>query len=711
MRLSHKIALLQILQIILFVFSISFLVYFFAGSALVKWEQEDVEDAVIRVTSAWSDRVETLSMTTSDWGPWDEAYEFAGDPEDMSFVKNNLTTPAMVNLQTNGVMIVDISGNILFAKEISLEKKEEVPLNQDLLEKIRYTVADMGQTIEEKKSLSGFIMFHDTPIIFSAHHILTSEFEGPSRGYIVFYRIANEMFWRQIREKTRTELSGKKALMAADEKVDDWSFQQIVYDDKIDIYVRMNDIYNVPAFSLGLEMPRHMYKYGRERLWQLLLLTIIFVCATSLLFLLILNKLLDKRIVAIDHFMHSILSTNTLSARLKLAGNDELTRVAATMNTMLDKIEQSNRENQDLYQLTQYEIRERMLSEQNLRYQGSHDVLTGAYNRTYFEEQLAQMEGKEGSIGIVFCDVDGLKLINDSLGHSWGDRVLRSVTRIIEESLPKNSFIARIGGDEFVVLLQDTSNEQMKTIVNKLRMSIETSGTGDLKEIFSIAIGWSVTEKGILSKEKISNAVKKADDNMYRQKLARKNSTRHVLIQGMMEMLKVRDFITEGHSQRLQERVTLLAKQIGLSDTQIVDLTLLAQFHDVGKVGISDAILFKKGSLTTDERREMQRHSEIGFRIAQSVPELVPISDLILKHHEWWNGNGYPLGLRGEEIPVEDRILAIADAYDAMTNDRSYRKAMSAEEGFAELLRCSGRQFDPWLVDLFIQIVKTEKQL
>ena len=157
---------------------------------------------------------------------------------------------------------------------------------------------------------------------------------------------------------------------------------------------------------------------------------------------------------------------------------------------------------------------------------------------------------------------------------------------------------------------------------------------------------------------------------MYRIKLHSSQSTRSAIVQTLMKALEARDYITEGHADRLQELVAIVALSLGLPERSIGDLRLLAQFHDIGKVGIPDRILFKKGSLTNQEFAEMKQHCEIGHRIALSAPDLVPIADWILKHHEWWNGKGYPLGLKGEEIPLECRILAIADAYDAMTSDQ-----------------------------------------
>jgi len=177
-------------------------------------------------------------------------------------------------------------------------------------------------------------------------------------------------------------------------------------------------------------------------------------------------------------------------------------------------------------------------------------------------------------------------------------------------------------------------------------------------------------------------------------------------VQTLSKAFEARDHISEGHTDRLQSLVTDVAVTIGLSNSKLTDLRIFAQFHDVGKVGIPDRILFKEGPLTADEILEMQRHSEIGFRIAQSSWDLAHIADWILKHHEWWNGDGYPFGLKGEDIPVECRILAIADAYDAMTNDRPYRQALSHDEAVKELKKNAGVQFDSKLVENFINIIE-----
>jgi HD-GYP domain-containing protein (c-di-GMP phosphodiesterase class II) len=175
----------------------------------------------------------------------------------------------------------------------------------------------------------------------------------------------------------------------------------------------------------------------------------------------------------------------------------------------------------------------------------------------------------------------------------------------------------------------------------------------------------------------------------------------------LINTLKARDLTTERHAMRLEKLLIGLAALIGLPESTTADLSLLAKFHDIGKVGVSDAILLKEGPLTPEEWTEMRRHCEIGYRIALSASDLVPIADWILKHHEWWDGQGYPLGIKGEEIPIECRLLAIVDAYEALTSVRPYRRPFSHREAVAELWRHAGTQFDPQLLEKFVQMLET----
>lgn len=348
------------------------------------------------------------------------------------------------------------------------------------------------------------------------------------------------------------------------------------------------------------------------------------------------------------------------------------------------------------------DITERKSTEEKLEHLSLHDPLTGLYNRAYFEENMHAGDGRGNQAGIVVFDVDGLKLVNDTFGHEKGDTLLSAAAKVIKSSFREGDMVARIGGDEFAVLLANGNDEIVKNACNRIRAAVEKYNSSNLDLPLSIAIGFATRNDSATS---LKDLFKEADHNMYREKLHRSQSGRSAIVHALKKALEARDFITEGHADRLQDLVTGMANTISLPDNKSADLRLLAQFHDIGKVGTPDHILFKRGPLTFEETSEMRRHCEIGQRIAMSAPDLEPIAEFILKHHEWWNGSGYPLQLKGTDIPLECRILAIADAYDAMTSDRPYRKALSHEAAIAEIRKFAGIQFDPDLVQKFIDLL------
>ncbi len=349
------------------------------------------------------------------------------------------------------------------------------------------------------------------------------------------------------------------------------------------------------------------------------------------------------------------------------------------------------------------DISERKKTDAMLNFYSMHDHLTGLYNRNYYEEELDRLKKASGStVGMMICDVDGLKIVNDTMGHDRGDQLLRTASRVLIKSFPGGTMIARIGGDEFVIIISPCTENTLEQSYIALRRQLDQANKTNEIQI-SIAIGFAV---GTIGECDIELLAKQADDNMYHDKILHHKSSTHVLVHTLRSALAERDFITGGHADRMQQIAERFGLGLNLSERKIMDLNLLAQFHDVGKVGIPDAILFKPAALSPEEKEIMQQHSEIGYRIAESASILSDIGDLILKHHEWWNGEGYPLGIKGKEIPLECRIIAIIDAYDAMTSDRPYRKTIPVKSALDELKRLAGIQFDPELVSYFIALIE-----
>jgi len=349
------------------------------------------------------------------------------------------------------------------------------------------------------------------------------------------------------------------------------------------------------------------------------------------------------------------------------------------------------------------DITERKQMEERLRELSVRDSLTGLYNRNFFEEEMERLaDGRYSPVGIVVCDLDGLKFVNDTLGHQSGDQLLLKVADLLRDNFRNSDIIARIGGDEFAILFAETDWQMVELMLQRLHQAVQDYNSADPEIPISLSVGHAEGER---TGPDMHALFREADNRMYRDKMQREGSVRSAILNALTASMEARDFETEGHCDRLQDLCASLVRALDLSQNFENDMCLLARFHDLGKVGISDRILYKPGPLNEEERRQMQQHCEIGHRIASSVPDLEPIADLILKHHERWDGGGYPMGASGRDIPLACRILAIADAYDAMTSDRPYQKELPQERAIAELRRYAGTQFDPELVERFIEMV------
>jgi len=350
---------------------------------------------------------------------------------------------------------------------------------------------------------------------------------------------------------------------------------------------------------------------------------------------------------------------------------------------------------------TNYDITDRKRAEEVIIHLSYHDQLTGLYNRRFFKEEIKRLDTKRQlPLSIILGDLNNLKLTNDAFGHQEGDRLLTETAKLLKKVCRSDDILARWGGDEFVILLPKTSIAAAEEIAQRIEK--ECSELFIQKIPIGLAIGIAAKTE---SRQNMEDIIFEAESNMYKNKLAGKQSNAGSVIAALEQALYEKSNETMDHTQRLRELSIKLGKKLNLHPHQLDELSLLASLHDIGKVAVPETILLKEGALSEKEWEVIRKHPATGFNIAQSSPQIAHIAKYILSCHENWDGSGYPSGLAKEKIPLLSRIMAIADSYDVMTSKRTYKSAMSKDDAVKELRRCSGTQFDPALVEKFIEVL------
>lgn len=357
------------------------------------------------------------------------------------------------------------------------------------------------------------------------------------------------------------------------------------------------------------------------------------------------------------------------------------------------------------------------------------DFLTGLFNRRYFNERLDEEINRRnrhgGMFSLAICDLDFFKHYNDKYGHIAGDELLGEIGRLIKNSVRTSDIAFRYGGDEFVILLPDTELEDAFSVVERVRKNIEEEMKKrkiSLTTSFGLA-SWptdgarsneildAADAAAFLAKQRGGNQCISSKISKLPQTVAEVKDEKTIvnIIWSLITALEARDIYTHGHSREVNKYALILGEAIGLSKEELKHLSRAALLHDVGKIGIENGMLNKKGRLTEEEWKRMKEHSQKSVEIISSIPDLYHCRRAILYHHERWDGTGYSSGLKGKEIPLEARILAIADAFSAMVSARLYRPAMSYQEALLELKKEAGKQFDPELVEAFVAKFKELK--
>lgn len=326
------------------------------------------------------------------------------------------------------------------------------------------------------------------------------------------------------------------------------------------------------------------------------------------------------------------------------------------------------------------------------------DLLTGFQDWESFRRFAGeQKDAFPVSTGVAVCDINGLSTVNSSLGTQTGDQKIRLLSETMRNYFPKQTYYVRGVEAMLIALCSHSSEAEMQSCVEKI------------KENFPGKLQYGVN---VVSDEQtdVLAVIQETTEAMRAKKLLDQGSTHSEMLKSLIRALEECDSDTEHHVRRTQLSGAELGKRIGLTDVQQSRLSLLCLLHDIGKIGIPLEILNKPGKLSDEEWAILQTHTRKGYEIANSNSELKGIADEVLHHHERWDGKGYPDGLSGEGIPLLSRVIAVVDAYDAMTNTRAYRQAMPVSTAKAELKRCAGSQFDPFIVAEFLELLKEQEK-
>lgn len=387
-----------------------------------------------------------------------------------------------------------------------------------------------------------------------------------------------------------------------------------------------------------------------------------------------------------------------------------------------------------LYQ--QIEEKNATLSEINARLQAlaTTDPLTGLPNHramvAAIEQELTRSERYARPCTLLFADLDHFKAINDGYGHPVGDAILREFATTVRTALRGIDTLGRWGGEEFMLLLPETEAEDALAAAERVRTTIAShvfDAGGGMR--LTCSLGVATYPFDALEREELVTA---ADRAMYGAKKLGRNQVRIAsdpvilaldtdqpgsredaalagTVEAMTTLVEARDRYTGQHTFRVSALTTRLALALGLDASEAYMIGLAGRLHDVGKVAVPDAVLQKPARLTDEELALMRRHPIVGGDVVSRVPSLRAIAPIIRAHHEQWDGHGYPDGLAGEQIPLGARIVAVADAYEAMLTDRPYQQAHDEAWVLAELRSCAGRQFDPMVVETLERVLTAEQ--
>jgi diguanylate cyclase (GGDEF)-like protein/putative nucleotidyltransferase with HDIG domain len=687
-------------------------------------EKRSIEYRTNQAKVVLNTKASGMSRMAKDYGIWDEAYTSIEDGR-IEWIKENFSDFLPENQGVDIIAVLDKKGRIV--NSFGLSKQAENAIKND-----SNTIELLGGKYDENlvEYPHGLKVIDESLYLIGTSPIITVKYDKPSNGAIILGRKVDEDLLDEIENEFGYNVSifFNEKIISRDahlKRAEVFFKQNKVMGDKRDIIIQkdkalggesLEDINENVIGQILIDEPREIF----TTTFRIVINNALMVFSLSALVIFLLTLYLRKKIISpIDCFKVEIakmVKANKLSP-VKIEGPDEIIDLAETFNWMTTALIEHKEENESLKTLT------------------ITDGLTNLYNHRYFYEYFEEKtKNKNTNLAILFCDIDNFKVINDTHGHLIGDFILKKIGEIIKDEVSEVDGIFRYGGEEFVLLFEEVSKEKAFSIAESIRIKISKA-----KEIQKYAKFFPVTISiGIASYPEDSlNAevlVERADAAMYHAKQKGRNQCQfythnlenHIMkdseehgkremilnsVYALTAAIDAKDTYTEKHSELVAKYALNLAEKVNLTDSEKYSIRIGGLLHDCGKIGVPDDIIHKNGKLTEDEFGTIKNHTLLGSNIIKYIISTPEIESCVRYHHERWDGKGYPDGLSGTSIPLCARIICIADSYHAMTSDRPYRKALDRDEAFDQLRKNKGTQFDPNLVDEFIESILENEEL
>ncbi len=682
-------------------------------------ETDQAQEQAQRLAAMVRSELGELDADVVDYSAWDDTCRFVGG-EDPGYPERNLVDSLYESFRLNLVVILDTSNQVIWGQGFDLTSGQGEAVPDSLLGHLAAGSPLLTHETPES-AVSGSLMLDSQPWLVASRPIVDSNGEGPIRGTLIMGRVIDQRYVSELGTRLQQDLSiyPPSGGQHPEEEVVISSLlssgQPAVAtssDGKsLTAYVAIDDLGGGPSLVLQTETPRLLYEQGRTSAVTLGILLAGTLAIFGLILALILERSVLQPLGGLAHDVRSLRLGQLTGVRVGKKASRELACVAEEINDLVGELEFSRTQLQDRYHAA--------------RKLADRDSLTGLLNHRalfeHLEQGLRRARRLRESLSVVLMDFDDFKLINDSFGHLRGDEVLRRVGVVIQAQARASDLLGRYGGDEFLAILPGTDRQEAVTFAGRVLEALAVEEREETRRETQVPVIPLALSCGIASYpecgEEVNELVAYADANLYRAKAAgggtvTSGSSREGwgpesagafgMLEGLIAAINNKDRYTRRHSEEVAAHAVAIAQALELSEQEQRSLRIAGLLHDVGKIGVPEYILRKPEGLDVQERAMVERHVEIGELLIKDVPYAEAVKEAIAAHHERWDGRGYPRGLVGTQASLSGRILAVADAYAAMTSRRPYRKAQSPTQALQELSRAGGTQLDPEIVDVFV---------